>query len=132
LIQAVNGELRLIVRDINTGDSIVLTTNLAGPPSGNIGVRVPLGVSLLTTRDGVRIESVTIGSPATRCVDLQTGQTGLRLEVDDIILAVNGVSAIDQQQAVRLVNQTERILNLTVRDHKSGQIYELQTELRNQ
>ncbi|MDP1560879.1 MAG: PDZ domain-containing protein [Pirellulaceae bacterium] len=136
LIQSASGRTSLQVRDINTGSLLTLTANLPGggnPGGGNPGGsgRVPLGVSLVTTNQGVMIQSVTPGSPATRCVVRSTGQTGIELEAGDFILAVNGTSVSDQQTAVRLINQTNGSLELLVEDHKSGQTYQLQTALRN-
>ncbi len=150
LIQSARGRTALQVRDINTGNILTLTANLPGggnpgggnpgggnpgggnPGGGNPGGgRVPLGVTLITTNQGVMIQSVTPGSPATRCVELSTGQTGIQLEAGDFILAVNGTSVSDQQTAVQLINQTNGSLELLVEDHKSGQAYQLQTELRN-
>ena len=140
-IQQSNQRMRFQVRNVRDGSIVDLTVNLAlvgaqnqgnmggGQQSGS-GNRVPLGLSLSTTTNGVRITSVTQNSPATRCTNVNTGQSGIALEVGDYILAVNGTSVGDYRSAVNLVDSTERYLSLRVRDHRTGNVLNLKTELR--
>ena len=137
-IQQSDQQMRFQVRNVRDGSIVDLTVKLAienvpnnqGGMGQQNGSRVPLGLNLLTSTNGVQITSVTPGSPATRCTNIGNGQSGIALEVGDYVLAVNGTTVGDQQTAVQLVKSTDRYLSLRIRDHRTGSIFELTTELR--
>ena len=62
--------------------------------------------------------------------DLDSGQR-MTLEVGDYIVDVNGTKVFKHLNAVRLVNNTQRFLTLTVKDVNSGRLFRLKTELIN-
>lgn len=95
------------------------------------GPRVPLGITVRTCDEGAHVETVSAGSPATRCTDSNTGEE-LRLESGDHILTVNGVQTPTNDRVIAAVNATTGRLEMRVKDRRNGRIRTLVTFLVNE
>ncbi|WP_068139675.1 PDZ domain-containing protein [Roseimaritima ulvae] len=90
--------------------------------------RARLGVQAYKCQHGMHVQSVVVGSPATHCVNNQTG-VAVSLKTNDHILAVNGVAPRNITEFQSLIRQSPRTVSLTVRDAYTQQTRVLTTNL---
>ena len=86
-----------------------------------------LGITGRKCEDGIHIESVKQGSPASLCTDLGTGQK-LSLMPDVHIVSVNGTAPATFEEFLRLVAESDQQMSFVVKEG-SGKVRRMTTTL---
>lgn len=79
-------------------------------------------------QDGIHLEVITAGSPATRCFDVQTGER-LTMEPGDHILSVNGATPSTLEEFFKLVAASDPQMSFVVKDGRNGKVRRMTTTL---
>lgn len=90
--------------------------------------RARLGIQFKMCPSGVHVLAVSPGSPASKCLNVQTGVSAA-IEVDDHIVTVNGLRPQSEAEMQRLVEGSGSVIQLSVVDVRTGNVLQLQTRL---
>lgn len=131
---------QLNTEDLSDDEAQGLSQHFPKEPAGGFGGRplvsfapgdrpnrVLLGIDCDKCSEGIHINSVNRGGPASRSRD-RDGDA-IRIEPKDHIVSINGVSIRSFQHYLDLLSESPRTVEFGLKDHRTDRILTLRTEL---